>query len=223
MKLDQKILDRLDELIQMGERVTKTRYNRSSPGFIYVGDDGVDDELAHQWGVSCLSILGRVLGHQADHYTKFDLLFKSFDDYGPTTKALGILKSAKEEYAHGFLFETRVLIEAEVFDDFIEQAEHLLSAGHFQAAAVVASSVLEDGLRKLCHRRGLPLAAKPKLDQMNIDLAKHGAYNLFTQKRITGLADLRNNAAHGRWDQFSKADVEDMLKYIRLFMETHFV
>ncbi len=27
---------------------------------------------------------------------------------------------------------------------------------------------------------------------------------------------------NGRGNQFSKADVEDMLKYIRSFMETHF-
>jgi hypothetical protein len=131
-------------------------------------------------------------------------MFKGFDDYSPTTKALGILRSAKEEYEHGLLFETRVLIEAEVFDNFLEQAEHLLGAGYFQPAAVIVGSVLEDGLRKLCQRKGISITAKPKLDQMNADLAKQGVYNQLVQKRITMLADIRNKAAHGNWSEFSK-------------------
>lgn len=206
----------------MGERVAKTRYSRDSHRAIWLGDDGVDYELAHQWGTSCLSIINRVFGSESDHYKKFDELFKEFHDYGPITMGLGILKSAKEEYESGFLFETRVLIEAELFDDFLEQAEHLLTTGYFQAAAVVAGCVLEDSLRKLCQRKGISLADKPKIDQMNSDLAKHGTYNQLTQKRITMLADIRNKAAHGQWSEFNKEDAEAMIKQIRTFMETHF-
>ena len=83
-------------------------------------------------------------------------------------------------------------------------------------------SVLEDSLRKLCTKHEIALPTKPKLDIMNADLAKRGAYNKLTQKRITTLADLRNRAAHGEWDEFTKADVEDMLRSTRQFMETHF-
>ncbi len=57
---------------------------------------------------------------------------------------------------------------------------------------------------------------------MNADLAKQGVYNKLTQKRITALADIRNKAAHGEWDKFTKSDVEDMLRDVRQFMETHF-
>jgi hypothetical protein len=66
------------------------------------------------------------------------------------------------------------------------------------------------------------LSVKPKLDTMNADLAKQSVYNKLTQKRITALADIRNKAAHGEWDEFTKADVEDMLRGVRQFMETHF-
>ena len=114
------------------------------------------------------------------------------------------------------------MIEAEVFDDFLEQATHLLDSGYYQPAAVVAGSVLEDGLRKLCLRHEIPVSAKPKLDTVNANLAKHGVCNKLTQKRVTALADIRNKAAHGEWDEFTKADVEDMLRSTRQFMETHF-
>ena len=77
------------------------------------------------------------------------------------------------------------MIEAEVFDDFLEQAEHLLSQGYFTASTVIAGSVLEDNLRKFCVKNGISLSAKPKLDTMNADLAKAGVYNLLKQKQIT--------------------------------------
>ena len=67
------------------------------------------------------------------------------------------------------------------------------------------------------------MSANPKMDTMNADLAKQGVYNKLMQKRITMLADIRNKAAHGEWDKFTKADVEDMLRGVRQFMETHFV
>ena len=57
---------------------------------------------------------------------------------------------------------------------------------------------------------------------MNVELAKAGIYNALWQKKITALADLRNKAAHGKWNDFSKKDVEDMIRDVRGFMENYF-
>ena len=46
-RLDKKILKRLEELLRFGEKVKQTRYDRSSGTFVYLGDDGIDYELAH--------------------------------------------------------------------------------------------------------------------------------------------------------------------------------
>jgi hypothetical protein len=201
-KFDQRVLDKLQELIQFGDRVKQTKYSRSGGRVTYIGDAGVDSELAHQWGTSCLNLLSRVFGPDSVHYKNFETQFPKFRDYSPVSRALGILKAAKEDYEQGYLFDIRILIEAEVFDEFLEQAGHLLDSGYFQPAAVVAGSVLEDGLRKLCARRGVPISANPKVDTMNANLAKQGVYDKLTQKRITMLADIRNKAAHGKWDKF---------------------
>ena len=221
-KLDQKVRNRLQELVQLGERIKQTKYSRSGKNIVYLGDAGVDYELAHQWGTSCLNLLGRVFGADSVHYKNFETKFPKFRDYSPITQALGILKAAMDDYEQGYLFDTRTLIEAEVFDDFLEQSEYLLGSGYYQPAAVVIGSVLEDGLRKLCVKHGLKLPVKPKLDTMNAELARKGAYNKLMQKRITVLADIRNKAAHGKWDEFSRIDVEDMLSSVRQFMEAHF-
>lgn len=221
-KLDKKILRRLEELLQFGEKVKQTRYDRSGVGFIYAGDDGIDYELAHQWGTSCLNLLSRSFGKESVYHQNFEMLFPKFDDYSPIVQAVGVLRAAKDDYEQELLFDTRLLIEAELFDDFLEQGAHLLESGYYQPAAVVIGSVLEDGLRKLCAKQEIELPPKPKLETMNAALAKSGTYNKLTQKRVTALADIRNRAAHGEWDEFTRADVEAMLHDVRQFMETHF-
>lgn len=219
---DEKILERLDQLIALGEEVKQTRYSHSGGGIVYFGDDGVKGELSYQWGVSCLNLLERVFGRESPYYVKFEALYSDFGNYSPVVRALGIIRAAREDIAKGALFEVRRLVEAEVFDDFLGQAEALLESGYIAPAAVVAGCVLEDGLRKLCLHQGIVLGPKPKLDQMNSELAKKGIYTKLVQKRITLLADIRNRAAHGDWTDLKRSDVEDMTNKVRSFMEEHF-
>jgi len=213
--LDQRVTSRLGELIEQGDKVLQTQWGDNWSSY-------VDAATANQWGVSCLNILARVFGCDSDHYTRFNELFHRLEHYDATQKALGILKGAADDYAHDYLFDMRSAIAAEVFDDFLGQAEYLLSGDYDGPAAVIAGSVLEDGLRKLCQRRGIALGPKPKLDTMNAEMAKDGAYNLLVQKQVTALADLRNKAAHGQLDQFGHDDVVRMVAQVRSFMETHF-
>jgi hypothetical protein len=106
----------------------------------------------------------------------------------------------------------RTLIQASVFDSESEQAEELLASGYKAAAAVIAGVVLETSIRQLCEDNGI---ATGKLDRMNADLAKAGVYNQLRQKQITVLAHIRNDAAHGKADQFTEAHVSNMIRDIR--------
>jgi uncharacterized protein (UPF0332 family) len=200
----------------------KTKYSRSGGGITYFGDAGVDSGLSNEWGISSLNILSKVFGNKSDHYEKFNQLFSNLKDYSPVKRGLGILKAAKDDYENGYLFDTRALIEAEVFDEFLEQAEELFKKNYYQAAAVIAGCVLEDGLRKLGQRKIPSFPTDKTIDPMNVELAKAGIYNALWQKKITALADLRNKAAHGKWTEFTEKDVEDMIRDVRRFMEDYF-
>ncbi len=219
MHVDEKIKRRLDELIATGEQVLATK---RSPGPNVIGDSKVDTQMAYQWATSVQNLLVRVFGQESEHYKNFSSQVTKYLTFSPIYRAQGILKAAKDDYENEQLFEVRRLIEAELFDDFLEQSEHLLNSGYYQPAAVIAGCVLEDGLRKLCEKSSITLPSKPKLDTMNSDLAKAGVFSKLVQKRITTLADLRNKAAHGQWDQFTKEDVVEMIQAIRRIMEVHF-
>lgn len=111
----------------------------------------------------------------------------------------------------------RSLIQAEVFEDELAQAQELLGKGYY-AAAVIAGVVLETGIRELCDRHSIPHG---KLDKMNADLAKAGVYNALQQKQITAMAAIRNSAAHGKPEEFKQQDVEDMIRDVGQFLAQH--
>ncbi|MEO1339961.1 MAG: HEPN domain-containing protein [Cyanobacteria bacterium J06635_13] len=226
MKVDQKILQRMNQLLEAGEKVLSTRKDppRKVGNFVVVASASVNSQDAYQWFTSVQNLLARVFGIDSEHYKNFtDQKNQGGLGYYQVDCAQGVLKAAKDDYEHEQLFKLKKIIEAELFDDFLEQAIILLEAGFYQPSAIIAGSVLEDALRKLCLRNQIELPEKPKLNYMNAQLAKVGLYNKLTQKRITAIADIRNNAAHGKWDQFEKDDVEEAISWITRFMDHNYV
>ena len=181
----------------------------------------VDENALLEWTVKARSLLNKACGADSEHYKEFSEN-DSTGVYGTYLGTLERLKAiflaAKEDYEGGYFRTTRSLIQAEVFDSELEQATGLLKMGYKTPAAVVAGVVLETSLRDLCDQQGI---AHEKLDKMNSDLAKSGTYNKLQQKRITALADIRNSAAHGKQDEFSAQDVEDMIRDVERFVAEH--
>ncbi len=167
------------------------------------------------WVVKVRHLLSSVCGPNSQHFTQF-VAAEERNMYTTNheifRKLQAVLLAAKEDYEGGYLNEIKLLIQSEVFDSELEQASELLASGYIPAAAVTAGVVLEAGLREMCVDRSLPIG---KLDKMNADLAKAGEYNKLVQKQITALADIRNSAAHGHYDQFSKDDVSSMIKDVQ--------
>lgn len=114
---------------------------------------------------------------------------------------------------------------AEVFTDYIEMAEYLLEEEYKDAAAVIAGSTLEEHLRQLCKKNGIPVVRQKdgkdvpmKADQVNADLAKAGVYTMLDQKLVTAWLDLRNKAAHGEYNGYNADQVKAMIAGITEFM-----
>lgn len=219
MNADEKVLRRLQELIDRGVEIEKTK--KLPPAGSHGFDSTVDSQAANQWHTSAKSILGKSLGRDSEHYCLFEKCCKGNVTYSPLHIGIGILTAAKEDLEHGYVQDMRNLVAAEMFSDLLEQASELLEAGYYGPAAVLSGAVLEDNLRKLCALASIDLPERPKLDLMNAQLAKAGTYNKLTQKRLTAIADIRNSAAHGKWEEFTAEDVGDMIKWVMSFIEAH--
>jgi len=219
MNADQKVIDRLEELIARGVEIEKTKKEPPSNSIGF--DSTVDSQAADQWHASAKNILAKAFGRDSEHFKLFEECCKEGVTYSPLHSGIGILRAAKEDYEHGYIQDVRNLVAAEMFSDLLDQASELLSAGYHGPAAVLSGAVLEDNLRKLCGIYNIELPKKPKIDYMNAQLAKAGIFNKLTQKRITAIADIRNSAAHGKWGDFTKEDVDDMINWVTNFTEIH--
>lgn len=170
-----------------------------------------------------LNLIGKVCGKDSCHYEELKNIAtnentSSYPQY--FHMCYGVLEAAHNDFKEDFLFDVRTLISAELLGDFLEQAEILLYEGYFIPAASLAGAVLEDSLRKLCELNDIEIPSKTKIDKLNIALAKEGVYNKLVQKEITAKADIRNNADHGHYKEFSKEDVKDMITWIQRFEST---
>ncbi len=215
MKNTELIERRFRELLGLGDEILATR--RPPPENV-IGDNRVDFEKSQEWATRTSQFLGSLFGRDSEYYQRLQKGFQYAGYHSDMTQGMAVLKAAWNDYSKGYLVEAESLIRADVFGDFLEQAQHLFDQGYYQPAAVLAGGVLEDALRKLCTHNGISLSSRPKLDGMNAELARKGVYNSLVQKRVTWLADIRNKAAHAQWSDFSSADVDTMLRQVRDFV-----
>lgn len=207
---------RFGELVDQLSQVEATR--RSHYSEMSSQHEAVDDELFLNWCVKARSLLSSACGKDSEHFGSFVEAEKprAFLHNVDTLKRVkAVFHAAKEDFEGGYLRSIRTLVQAEVFDNELDQSRELLTAGYSAASAVVAGVVLETTLRTLCDRSEIPIG---KLERMNADLAKAGQYNSLVQKKITALAAIRNSAAHGNSDAFTKEDVSAMITDVERFV-----
>ena len=213
-----KLVRRFADLEQQLATVLATkRYKKSD----WNSGEYVDHELFLNWSVKAKHLIEKACGEgslYANEFAKKQKTMSMDTNYGILVRLKAVFEAAREDFEGGYCDSVKSLVQAEVFDNELDQARQLLSNGYHSAAAVIAGVVLETTLRQLCADQGLPTG---KLDKMNADLAKAGEYNLLTQKRITALADIRNNAAHGNSAEFGKDDVGDMIDKVEAFVADH--
>jgi hypothetical protein len=103
--------------------------------------------------------------------------------------------------------------------------EYLLKEGYKDAAAVIIGAVLEDSLRKLCDKNGIPTnrsnGSPLTIDPLNAALAKADVYSKLVQKQITTWAHVRNKAAHGEYQEYDKDQTKMMLLFVQNFAEQY--
>ena len=142
--------------------------------------------------------------------------------------ARGVLIAARDELASDWTRTLRGLTAAEIFSDFLEMSAYLLEEGYKDAAAVLVGSTLEEHLRRLSANHNIPVSVEKdgkmvpkKADLLNSELAKAEVYSKLDQKAVTMWLDLRNKAAHGHHDEYTKEQVVLMQQGVTDFMARH--
>lgn len=210
---------RINELISQADQVLNTT-QASAKGDI----KWVNLEKFYAFRTAALSFLRNTFGENHPYYQEFNQQAHSFMAEN-TESGRGILSAVKQEIDGGWLFTVKGLISAEIFADFLEMAQYLLNEGYKDAAAIMSGSVLEEHLRQLCIKNSIPVEnikdGKPvakKADLINAELTAKSAYNKLDQKSVTAWLDLRNKAAHGKYNEYTKDQVVLMHQGVTEFM-----
>ena len=207
MKNDQ-ILRQLDAL--------RKRFKKTLADSADIETDLRNLELA----TSAQSAIERIAPPQSAYTKNLKMVRDAYHSSLQLPHLMSIVDALRHDYAAGGLAPLSELIRAEVFDDFLEMSEHLLEQGYKDPAAVVAGSVLEQHLRKLCNRVGIPTLLHgnlKKTDLLNSELSAKGIYNKLDQKSVTSWLGLRNDAAHGHYDRYNVEQVRILILGIRDF------
>lgn len=208
------LINRIDQLVNHGTRVLETKSVKNTRQSSL---ETVDEAEMVGFRSACLSFINQIYGNNHPHYIEFKDN-TNFEYPSNIKKGLAILSAIREEINGGWLISIKTLISSEIFSDFIDMAEHLNELGYKDPAAVMTGSVLESHLRQLCKNnlidteetRGDKQVPK-KADRLNNDLAKKEIYTKLDQKQITTWLDLRNNAAHGKYEQYTAVQVNQFI------------
>jgi len=223
-KIDIQIQQRFEELAQEAKRLVNIMEDR----YPILGRDG-SSYIAdyHKLRTNFLNLI-QLLGAKRNSFSDLVKDVRNANEQVPA-ELQGMILGLKSDYEAGLLRSIAEMIEANVTADYLEQAERLLKVnkiGNYNhvPAAVLAGAVLEDSLRRLCVRQTPPISTnKPggQLKTLNVfieDLKNAGLFNELKAKQLRAWADIRNAAAHGRFDEFTRADVEQMVPAIHSFL-----
>ncbi len=134
---------------------------------------------------------------------------------------VGLLEALRRDLQAGTLVDLRGVLRAEVFDDFLEQAEHLHQEGHHVPAASLGGAVLEDALRRIADKIPVKYPERTSITALAQDLRAAGALDAGEVKYITAVADTRNNADHGHFERVTEARADELLRFVRRFVHEH--
>ncbi|MCZ8214812.1 MAG: hypothetical protein O9262_01160 [Cyclobacteriaceae bacterium] len=201
---------RIGKLIGDAQSVLSTT-TESSMGF-----RKVNGGLFMGFRTASLSLITSLYGESHPFYKNFDTHVSQNTPYD-TEEGREILKAIKYEVDNGYLISVRGLISGKIFTDFLEMSQYLLNENYKDAAAVMIGSVLEEHLRELCLRNSIPIEIEKdgkmipkKADRLNSDLYSGGVIVKLDNKNVTGWFEVRNNAAHGKYDQYNLEQVRIM-------------
>jgi hypothetical protein len=146
-------------------------------------------------------------------------------DSWSAAQLVAIVQALRDDYSEGGLVSVAEIVHADLFDDLLDMATELREKGFLGPAAVLAGSVLEEHLRKLATKVGLPAAdgrgRTLSADAIGIELRKRGTITEVQRKSVAAWYAQRSEAAHGRFDALICSEVERMIDGVRDFVARH--
>lgn len=213
------LIARIDKLLQNAFELSKRMKKSSEPSFLSSSEAVV--ERVDEIGMKNFRLLS--LSYIEKLYTKENLYYQTFFEASKNSykfnleQCIGVLESIKNEIESGWLNELKDLVSVDIFSDFLEMGKYFLDEKYKDAAAVIIGSVLEKHLKNVAERNEIECYKEKdgkliplKISVINDELYKKNIYNKIVHMSIIHIFSIRNEAAHGNYDEYELKEVENM-------------
>ncbi len=207
---------RLLELVFAGEKLLK-KFNENN------AIDFQDRPECVAWMLSVVNLLEVAMPSGNRYRVEAQRLLPPADVTiwpGNLANVLGILKSANAEWTNGLINTLEFHFVGLAFEDFLRHATVYNDSDKKLEAAVLASAVLEDTMKKLCAKHNIATEDKT-LDSLISALKANQVVGKVKAERLRSYAALRNRAFHAEWDAFDKRDLRQMIEGLEELLEAH--
>jgi len=176
--------------------------------------------------MSALQTTRAICSESSPHYQELKACKDSYRDGSALnlSQCIGILRAISDDLAAGMLVSIREMVTAEVFDDLIDMANHLLEQGYHLSSIAIAGAVLEDTLRKLCQKHLISWEGDSSINKLNTALYKANIYDKAQFGQLDAWGKLRNKVVHGDFKNANEVDSKDaqrMIDGLRDFITKH--
>ena len=208
---------RIDELIRVGNGVAHSTSDE---------DFWMKDIISAQsWMTSAANLIQQVAPSGSFFRDELNRLMANDDmKRGIPVKAikklLGLLQSIQLEEKAGLLSRLEDQVVATAFDDFLDHAADYHRSGKVKEAAVLASAVLEDTIKRIGTKNAINtegVSLEPLIDE----LSKRNIVTQVKAKRLKSYSAIRNHALHAEWEKLDLRDVGSQISGIRELLDEH--
>jgi len=215
-------------LTQLEELKNEYYLLKKTARFDDLSDYGIEKIMSLRTRIA--TSIRRIAGNNSEYFNQIEDINKKshVNDFQKLKYYIGSLEALYNDIQKDYLKNLSELIHGDIFSDYLEMADYLLNEGYKDAAAVISGSTLEEHLRQLCDKNNIPTQTQTKrgirfknADLLNADLAKNLVYTKSEQKQVTAWLGIRNDAAHGNYQNYTTNEVKLFLAGLRDFFIRH--
>ena len=208
MNLEDKILNRIDRLLEKG--LDKLSYS-----------DGVSYVDAAEISLAATDIFTTIYGTGSP---QLDMVKEAQDREDTVTTAHhmhGYLREIRETITDGLIVDIQSEARGEALGDFLVLARESLDAEQKNVAAVLACAALEDALKWCGTDQGLEVYDQDLSSVVNA-LKSAGVISGPQGTILRGYVQIRNKTFHAQWDAIDVLDVKSIITFTEEFLIKYF-
>jgi uncharacterized protein YutE (UPF0331/DUF86 family) len=208
------ILTLIEELIEQGEKF--------SSNFSFVSKELSSD--CQYWFSKIVSVMDMFSPETSFYNREARSLINASNRQGGifqenVQRLIGHLKFVRDAVFNGLIIKVEDSITASDYSDFLDHARSYYNAQQKIQAAVIASAVFEDIVRRIGTKNGV--STQNNLDSIINALKSSGIITKVEAKKLKYYAGIRNSALHASWTEFELSDADDLINGVQALIDNH--